>query len=101
MRHLNFAALAIALMPAEGGIVMSDDANRLYALAAALDQTGRRNNYVLLDTTSLQFASYHKFLREHYRDHWPRTRMDECLRLWSAKDGLGKDIELGPGLVFY
>jgi tetratricopeptide (TPR) repeat protein len=75
----NYGRHLAESLPAEGCIVMSDDANRLYALASALDQTGRRNNYILLDTVSLPFATYHKFLREHYRDRWPKTRMDESI----------------------
>jgi tetratricopeptide (TPR) repeat protein len=54
-------------LPAQGGVVLSDDANRLLLLEAHLNKIGRQRDYLLIDTTLMpQDARYIRFLDKKY-----------------------------------
>ncbi|MHB8520582.1 MAG: tetratricopeptide repeat protein [Limisphaerales bacterium] len=58
-------------LPARGAVVLSDDPLSLLLVQAALQRSGTPDKHVLLDTRSLQFASYHQNLARHYPGRWP------------------------------
>ncbi|HTV75647.1 MAG TPA: hypothetical protein VMD57_01525, partial [Candidatus Baltobacteraceae bacterium] len=69
----HYAALAEEKLPDKGGILLSDDPLRLFVVEAALTRDGRAKDFVPLDTRSLQFPAYHKFLHEKFPRLWPDT----------------------------
>jgi tetratricopeptide (TPR) repeat protein len=69
----RYAALAEESLPGAGGIVLSDDPVRLFLVEAALARDGRAKDFVPLDTRSLEFPAYHKFLHEKFPRRWPDT----------------------------
>jgi tetratricopeptide (TPR) repeat protein len=69
----RYASLTEEKLPAAGGILLSDDPERLYLVEAALTRDGRANDFVPLDTRSMEFPPYHKFLHEKFPRQWPDT----------------------------
>lgn len=66
----DFAWLVADKLPPKGSIVLSDDPRRLLLLESALTQAGRSKDYVLLDSASLEFPEYYKFLKRVYPGRW-------------------------------
>ena len=65
----NFSSLMRENLPDKGAVILSDDPNRSslpYLLQASYQQQGIRPDHVILDTYSLQFANYHRFLASRY-----------------------------------
>jgi tetratricopeptide (TPR) repeat protein len=69
----RYALLAEEKLPGAGGFLLSDDPGRLFLVEAALARDGRAKNFVPLDTKSLEFPAYHKFLHEKFPKRWPDT----------------------------
>ena len=69
----RYASLAEESLPSAGGILLSDDPVRLFLVEAALAREGRAKDFVPLDTRSLEFPAYHKFLHEEFPRRWPDT----------------------------
>lgn len=67
----QFGKLAAGSLPPEGGIVLSDDNLRLFALHSALASAGTEKKYALVDTTSLTAPAYHSVLASRYGNLWP------------------------------
>ena len=67
----RYTSLVTANLPREGGIVLSDDPERLYLTQAKLAREGRAKDFLLLDTTSLTFPQYHRFLHKQSPQIWP------------------------------
>src|SRR5260370_41599230 len=69
----NFGLLAAQSLPPQGAVVLSDDPPfRLYALQAALAQSGDAQRHVLVDTASLAQPAYHRHLARRYpQQRWP------------------------------
>jgi tetratricopeptide (TPR) repeat protein len=55
----------------KGGIVLGDEPLRLYALEAALNRSGSRKDYVLVDTASMPRPAYHRRLSQKHPEYWP------------------------------
>jgi tetratricopeptide (TPR) repeat protein len=68
----RYASLIVEKLPRAGGYLLSDDPQRLTLVQAALAQTGRARDFVPLDTQSLNFPAYHRFLRQKFPDKWPQ-----------------------------
>ncbi|MGH8024074.1 MAG: hypothetical protein ACRED1_10860, partial [Limisphaerales bacterium] len=66
----KFASLVIGNLPPKA-IVLSDDAERMYLIQAALASEGRAKNYLLLDTAWLPYPQYHHFLHKQAPQTWP------------------------------
>ena len=69
----KYAALTEENLPPTGGILLSDDSRRLLLLQAALARDGRAKDFVPLDTASLKYPEYHKFLHGRFPKKWPDT----------------------------
>jgi tetratricopeptide (TPR) repeat protein len=67
----RYESLVLESLPAAGGMLLSDDPQRLYLTEAALTHAGRAKDFVFLDTQSLAWPFYHHFLHEHYPQRWP------------------------------
>jgi len=69
----RYTSLVLDSMPAAGGMLLSDDPQRLYLTEAALARAGRTKDFVFLDTQSLSWPAYHRFLHKQYPKRWPNT----------------------------
>ncbi len=69
----RYLPLALENLPAAGGIVLSDEPQRLYLVEAALTRESRAKEFVFVDTQSLVWPAYHQFLRGKYPKRWPDT----------------------------
>ncbi len=69
----RYASLVTENLPGTGGILLSDDPQRLYLTEAALARDGRAKDFIFLDTRSLVWPAYHKFLHEKYSKKFPDT----------------------------
>jgi len=69
----KYTALVDESLPRTGGILLCDDPRRLFLTQASLAREGRAKDFVPLDTRSLQFPSYHKFLHAQFPQKWPDT----------------------------
>ncbi|HVU28154.1 MAG TPA: tetratricopeptide repeat protein [Verrucomicrobiae bacterium] len=69
----QFGALIEKTLPATGGILLSDEPSRLVLAQAALARTGRTKDFVPIETASLKYPSYHKFLHRTFPQIWPDT----------------------------
>ena len=67
----KFASLEDENLPRAGGIVLSDDPQRLFLMQASLARQGRAKDFVPLDTRSLPYPAYHKFLHAEFPEKWP------------------------------
>jgi tetratricopeptide (TPR) repeat protein len=66
----QFASLIADKLPSGGSILISDDPRRLFLMQSALTQSGRVNDYVLLDTASLEWPAYYKYLKTKHPSRW-------------------------------
>jgi tetratricopeptide (TPR) repeat protein len=64
--YLQCANLVMQQLPSQGGIVLSDDASRMLLMQAALARSGKAKNYLFLDTHSLPWPDYHRFLKRSH-----------------------------------
>jgi tetratricopeptide (TPR) repeat protein len=55
----------------ERGIILSDDARKLYLSEAALARAGKNQNYVFLDSQMLALPGYHAYQQKRHPDQWP------------------------------
>jgi tetratricopeptide (TPR) repeat protein len=69
----RYTALVLKSLPAAGGMLLSDDPQRLYLSEAALTREGRAKDFVFVDTQSLVWPAYHRFLHGQYPKRWPDT----------------------------
>jgi tetratricopeptide (TPR) repeat protein len=66
----EYTSLVAEKLPTSGAFVLSDDPRRLLLVQSALTQAGKSHDYVMLDTTSLEWPAYYKFLKHAYPDRW-------------------------------
>jgi tetratricopeptide (TPR) repeat protein len=69
----KYAVLMEENLPQTGGIILSDDPRRLFLVQSALARDGRTKDFVPLDTSSLAYPAYHKFLHNEFPQRWPDT----------------------------
>ncbi|HEV2318274.1 MAG TPA: tetratricopeptide repeat protein, partial [Verrucomicrobiae bacterium] len=69
----QYASLVAECLPRNGGMLLSDDRQRLYLTEAALTRDGRAKDFIFLDTESLVWPAYHKILHEKYPAKFPDT----------------------------
>jgi tetratricopeptide (TPR) repeat protein len=80
----EYASLAQEKLPPNGGFVFSDDPRRLLLMESALTQAGRAKDYVMLDTASLEWPAYYKFLKKEYPNLWQVLPPKEVKRVVSS-----------------
>ncbi len=69
----KYTALVEKKLPSAGGILLSDEPLRLLLVQAALARDGRTKDFVPLETDSLKYPFYHKFLHGEFPQKWPDT----------------------------
>ncbi|TAL06871.1 MAG: DUF2723 domain-containing protein, partial [Verrucomicrobia bacterium] len=52
-------------------LLFSDDPRRHLLMCAWLAKTGQAKNYLVVDTQSLRWPGYHRFLHKNFPDRWP------------------------------
>ena len=67
----QYTSLIVKNLPPKGGMLMCDDPERLYLVKAALARDGRTGDYLLLDTRSLPYPQYHRYLHKISPQKWP------------------------------
>jgi len=60
------AAVLADSLPSQGSVVLGDDATRLYALQAELQKRTPVPDHILVESVSLDFPAYHRFLLKRY-----------------------------------
>jgi tetratricopeptide (TPR) repeat protein len=58
-------------LPRSGGVLLSDDPYHLFFVEAALARDGRAKDFLPLDTQSLNWPSYLRFLHNKFPQKWP------------------------------
>jgi tetratricopeptide (TPR) repeat protein len=66
----HYTSLTTEGLPAQGAVVLGDEPGLLLLLQSALTQSGRDKDYVLVDTGSLPWADYHRFLARTHPGRW-------------------------------
>jgi tetratricopeptide (TPR) repeat protein len=69
----KYADLATENLSHDGGVLLADDPRMLFLVQSALAREGRAKDFVPLDTHSLAYPSYHKFLHDRFPRRWPDT----------------------------
>ena len=69
----KYTALVEKNLPRTGGFLLSDEPLRLTLVWAALARDGRTKDFVPLETASLKYPFYHKFLHGEFPQKWPDT----------------------------
>ncbi len=67
----QYAALVAQGLPAKPAVVLSDDPRRLFLVELAAAKTAKLKDCLFLDTTSLKWPDYHRFLKRKYAQRWP------------------------------
>ena len=81
----TYANLLADKLPTGGNaVLLSDDARKLLLLQSALTQAGKSKDYVLLDTASLEWPAYYKFLKKTYPARWQTIPPKEVKRVAEA-----------------
>jgi tetratricopeptide (TPR) repeat protein len=76
----QYASLVTMNLPKAGGMLMSDDPFRLYLVEAALVREGRGRDFVPLDTRSMIWPHYLRFLHNQFPQRWPAMVQEKDLR---------------------
>ncbi|HTY86314.1 MAG TPA: tetratricopeptide repeat protein [Candidatus Acidoferrum sp.] len=106
----TYASFVTTNLPRSGGIMLSDDVNRLYFAEAALVREGRSRDWVPVDTRSLYWPNYLRFLHAKYPQRWPEmmpaseTKMATPMGLVTALNILAKTnalFYLHPSFGYY
>ena len=66
----QYTALLAQSLPAQRGVLLSDDPRRSLLLQAYSAQTGTGKDYLILDTGSLSWPEYHRFLKKKHPQLW-------------------------------
>ena len=74
----QYGRLMFKSLPTKSGILLNDSESqssdlpwRLYLLQAELARNGLEKDFLPLDTQSLNWPAYHRFLHKKYPDRWP------------------------------
>jgi len=67
----QYASFVEENLPRSGGILLSDDSSRLFLVEAALARDGRAKDFLPLDTQSLNWPFYTRFLHNKFPQKWP------------------------------
>jgi tetratricopeptide (TPR) repeat protein len=66
----QYAALLAQSLPPQRAVLLSDDPRRSLLLQAYAAQTGKGKAYLFLETASLVFPDYHRFLKKNHPRLW-------------------------------
>ena len=113
----EYARLTAQSLPKNGGILLSDgealtssQQTRTLLMQAELAHSGRARDFLVVDTQSLNYAPYHRFLHRKSPDKWPKIVSDKDaggvspLGILSAINQLAKSNNvcyLNPSFGYY
>ena len=80
----QYTALTEEKLPPGGGVVVSDDPRRLLLVQSALTQAHKAKDFVMVDTSSLEWPAYYSYLKKEYPDRWSVVPPKEVKRVASA-----------------
>jgi tetratricopeptide (TPR) repeat protein len=80
----QYAALVTEKLPSSGGFLISDDPRRLLLLQSALTQAHKARDFILLDSASLEYADYHRYLKKVHPTTWQSVPPQSVKQLSSA-----------------
>jgi tetratricopeptide (TPR) repeat protein len=66
----RYAALLAKGLPAQKVVALTDDSRRAFLLQAYAAGTGKLKDYLILDTSSLLYPDYHRFLKKMHPRRW-------------------------------
>ena len=66
----DYTALLTKGVSAQSAVILSDDPRKLMLLRSASTQNATCERYLFLDTTSMKWPDYHRFLRKTYPRRW-------------------------------
>jgi tetratricopeptide (TPR) repeat protein len=66
----KYASLLAEALPARNAVVLSDDARRAFLLQGYAARTGKGKENMILDTASLVYPDYHRFLKKKFPHRW-------------------------------
>jgi tetratricopeptide (TPR) repeat protein len=89
----KYASFVTMNLPRSGGILLSDDPFRLMLTEAALVREGRGKDFVPLDTRSLYWPAYLRFLHEKYPQKWPEMMSAREVKM-ANPIGLAKTVNI-------
>jgi tetratricopeptide (TPR) repeat protein len=67
----KYASFVEENLPRSGGVLLSDDRYHLFFVEAALVRDGRAKDFLPLDTQSLNWPAYLRFLHNKFPQKWP------------------------------
>ena len=67
----KYASFVEEKLPHSGGVLLSDDPSRLFLVEAALARDGRAKDFLPLETQSLNWPYYTRFLHKKFPLKWP------------------------------
>jgi tetratricopeptide (TPR) repeat protein len=67
----KYASFVEEKLPRSGGVLLSDDPYHLFLVEAALVRDGRAKDFLPLDTHSLNWPAYLRFLHGKFPQKWP------------------------------
>jgi tetratricopeptide (TPR) repeat protein len=67
----KYASFVEENLPRSGGVLLSDDPYHLFFVEAALARDGRAKDFLPLDTQSLNWPAYLRFLHVKFPQKWP------------------------------
>jgi tetratricopeptide (TPR) repeat protein len=66
----NYAALLAQALPPQRAVLLTDDPTREFLLHAYTAQSGRGKDYLFLESASLSWPDYHRFLKRKHPQLW-------------------------------
>jgi predicted Zn-dependent protease len=66
----QYTALLAQSLPAQRSVLLTEDPRRSFLLQAYSAQTGTGNDYLILETGSLSWPDYHRFLKKKHPQLW-------------------------------
>jgi tetratricopeptide (TPR) repeat protein len=98
----RFAAAMRESLPSTGAVVLSDDPRRTMSLKAALIGNPEAAKYLVIETSSLKWPQYHKFLKSRYGSAWPSDPPKSSRKLFTENEQLDLLAQLATtNSVFY
>lgn len=97
----NYAASLAAGLPG-GGVVLSDDMRRAWLVEGWLARSGQNKDYVFLDTQSLRWPPYHRYLNQKYPGQWEAPPKDSLVQMFDPPNLIGRIANLATNKpLFY
>ena len=103
----QYAALLAQSLPPQRAVLLSDDPRRSLLLQAYAAQSGKGKDYLILDTASLLWPDYHRFLKKKHPRLWEsnppkgiaqRTPNHSCWSNWSPSGADKQHLLSAPQL---